>query len=195
MQAAPALSRKLKAFATKVLNGADPVGRRFRRNSGAWLEIVGVVNDIRRGGKTDDINPQVYLSAAQTKLNDSVSVLTQVNQLLTQASQLASQGAQGGNGPDTLESLASQTDALITNVLNLANNHSLDYGPAGREQTLSALRRAHVAHTGLPYKVTILRAHGTRPGVPPRAGPVRQGHASRCADPAACPGRRRCRGV
>jgi ABC-type antimicrobial peptide transport system permease subunit len=29
---------------------------------------VGVVNDIRRGGKTADINPQVYLPAAQTKL-------------------------------------------------------------------------------------------------------------------------------
>jgi putative ABC transport system permease protein len=29
---------------------------------------VGVVNDIRRGGKTDKLNPQVYLSAAQTSL-------------------------------------------------------------------------------------------------------------------------------
>jgi putative ABC transport system permease protein len=32
------------------------------------ITIVGVVNDIRRAGKTDIINPEVYLSAAQTTL-------------------------------------------------------------------------------------------------------------------------------
>ncbi len=32
------------------------------------MTIVGVVNDIRRAGKTDKINPEVYLCAAQTTL-------------------------------------------------------------------------------------------------------------------------------
>jgi Bacterial capsule synthesis protein PGA_cap len=38
-----------------------------------------------------------------------------------------------------------------------ANNHALDYGLSGRAQTISALDRAGVAHTGLPGEVTYLR--------------------------------------
>ena len=54
-------------FARMYLNGADPIGKRFRRGPQApWFSIVGVVNDVRRGGKTKDIRPQIYLSAAQT---------------------------------------------------------------------------------------------------------------------------------
>jgi putative ABC transport system permease protein len=57
-----------QAFARRFLPGTDAIGRRFHRSSQPWLTIVGVVNDIRRGGKTGEINPQVYLSAAQTDL-------------------------------------------------------------------------------------------------------------------------------
>jgi putative ABC transport system permease protein len=57
-----------QAFVSKYLKGTEPVGRRFRRAGAVWVEIVGVVNDIRRGGKTEAINPQVYLPAAQTGL-------------------------------------------------------------------------------------------------------------------------------
>ena len=53
-----------QAFSRQYLNGGDPVGRRFRR--GQVFEIVGLVNDVRRGGKTKDIHPQIYLPAAQT---------------------------------------------------------------------------------------------------------------------------------
>jgi predicted lysophospholipase L1 biosynthesis ABC-type transport system permease subunit len=55
-----------QAFSRLYLNGADPIGRRFRRGKPPWFEIVGVVNDVRRGGKTQDIRPQIYLPAAQT---------------------------------------------------------------------------------------------------------------------------------
>jgi putative ABC transport system permease protein len=56
-----------QAFSRQYLDGGDPIGRRFRRGSNApWVEIVGLVNDVRRGGKTKDIRPQVYLPAAQT---------------------------------------------------------------------------------------------------------------------------------
>jgi predicted permease len=56
-----------QAFSRQYLNGGDPIGHRFRRASNApWFEIVGIVNDVRRGGKTKDIRPQIYLPAAQT---------------------------------------------------------------------------------------------------------------------------------
>jgi putative ABC transport system permease protein len=57
-----------QAFARRYLNGGDAVGRRVRRGGAPWVTVVGVVNDIRRGGKTDEIRPQIYLPAAQTKL-------------------------------------------------------------------------------------------------------------------------------
>ena len=45
-----------QAFRRKLLDGQDPIGRRIRRGEEApWIEIVGVVNDIRRSGKTGDI--------------------------------------------------------------------------------------------------------------------------------------------
>ena len=53
------------AFSRMYLNGADPIGLSFRRNQ-TLFTIVGMVNDVRRGGKTKDIRPQIYMPAAQT---------------------------------------------------------------------------------------------------------------------------------
>jgi Bacterial capsule synthesis protein PGA_cap len=47
-------------------------------------------------------------------------------------------------------------------LVNQANNHSMDYGVAGREQTVAALDRAGVAHTGFPGQITYLRVKGVR---------------------------------
>jgi putative ABC transport system permease protein len=56
-------------FSRAFLQGADPIGRSFRRHDKApWIRIVGIVPDIRRDGRTARIVPQVYLSAAQTSL-------------------------------------------------------------------------------------------------------------------------------
>jgi putative ABC transport system permease protein len=56
------------AFAKQFLQGKDPIGRRLRRGTGAWLTIVGVVNDVRRSGKTGKVTSQVYIPAAQVDL-------------------------------------------------------------------------------------------------------------------------------
>jgi putative ABC transport system permease protein len=56
------------AFVRQRLKGAEPIGRRIRRSGAPWVEIVGVVNDIRRAGKTDQLKAQVYFAAAQTGL-------------------------------------------------------------------------------------------------------------------------------
>jgi capsule synthesis protein PGA_cap len=44
-------------------------------------------------------------------------------------------------------------------VVNQANNHSMDYGESGRAQTLAALRRAGVRQTGLPGEITTVEAN------------------------------------
>ncbi len=47
-------------------------------------------------------------------------------------------------------------------LVNQANNHSLDYGYGGRAQTAAALHRAGIGFTGLPGQVTTLRVRGLR---------------------------------
>ncbi|HET9369827.1 MAG TPA: ABC transporter permease [Vicinamibacterales bacterium] len=57
-----------EAFARERFGGADPIGRRLRRHEkAAWVTIVGVVGDVRRGGRTADLVGQVYVPAAQVR--------------------------------------------------------------------------------------------------------------------------------
>jgi putative ABC transport system permease protein len=67
-EGAPHVAVVNQAFDRQRLDGADAIGKRLRRGRAPWVEIVGVVNDIRRAGKTADITPQVYFPAAQVKL-------------------------------------------------------------------------------------------------------------------------------
>ena len=50
-------------------------------------------------------------------------------------------------------------------VLNLANNHSFDYGRQGAVETLAALRAAHLRHTGRPGEIAVVRVGRTRVAV------------------------------
>jgi poly-gamma-glutamate capsule biosynthesis protein CapA/YwtB (metallophosphatase superfamily) len=42
-------------------------------------------------------------------------------------------------------------------VLNVANNHALDYGREAQNETLAALRRARILYQGLPGQITYVR--------------------------------------
>jgi putative ABC transport system permease protein len=54
-------------FVRHYLPAEDPIGRRFRRGEGdPWINIVGVVSDIRRSGKDSILRPEVFFPAAQT---------------------------------------------------------------------------------------------------------------------------------
>jgi poly-gamma-glutamate capsule biosynthesis protein CapA/YwtB (metallophosphatase superfamily) len=59
-------------------------------------------------------------------------------------------------------STAQQLRRLSFGLVNQANNHSEDYGPSGRAQTLNALRAAGIAQTGLPGEITRLTVGGVR---------------------------------
>jgi poly-gamma-glutamate capsule biosynthesis protein CapA/YwtB (metallophosphatase superfamily) len=74
----------------------------------------------------------------------------------------------GGIGSNTCfafqapPSSAGALGALGFDVVNQANNHSLDYGYSGRTQTLAALRGAGVAQTGLPGEISYRHIAGRR---------------------------------
>lgn len=56
-----------ESFRTLLPDGRDPVGSIIQRGPGApRIRVVGVVNDVRRGGKLEALNPQIYLPAAQS---------------------------------------------------------------------------------------------------------------------------------
>jgi Bacterial capsule synthesis protein PGA_cap len=44
------------------------------------------------------------------------------------------------------------------NVMNVANNHDMDYGAAAQSETMSALRSAHIAFDGLPGQISTVPA-------------------------------------
>jgi poly-gamma-glutamate capsule biosynthesis protein CapA/YwtB (metallophosphatase superfamily) len=47
-------------------------------------------------------------------------------------------------------------------VMNLANNHALDYGAAGQEDTVAAVRGAGMLTTGRPGEIAYMKIRGTR---------------------------------
>jgi hypothetical protein len=47
-------------------------------------------------------------------------------------------------------------------VMNDANNHSSDFGPAGLADTIAALHRAGIVQTGLPGQITVVKAGDER---------------------------------
>jgi hypothetical protein len=73
----------------------------------------------------------------------------------------------GGGGPNcfAFQAPAANAGALAAggfDVVNVANNHAFDFGPFGQRQTLAALHRVHVAHTGRPGEILRRRVHGVR---------------------------------
>ncbi len=47
-------------------------------------------------------------------------------------------------------------------IMNLANNHALDYGEQGQEETIAALKRSGLRFTGRPGEITVVRAGGMK---------------------------------
>jgi Bacterial capsule synthesis protein PGA_cap len=47
-------------------------------------------------------------------------------------------------------------------ILNLANNHALDFGGEGQAETIAALRHSSLRFTGRPGEITVVRSAGTK---------------------------------
>ena len=65
------------AAARRYWPGEDPVGRRITFDFGRprWLEIVGVVGDVKHRGLDADAEPEMYLSSLQTMVVGSVRAM------------------------------------------------------------------------------------------------------------------------
>jgi poly-gamma-glutamate capsule biosynthesis protein CapA/YwtB (metallophosphatase superfamily) len=50
-------------------------------------------------------------------------------------------------------------------VMNLANNHAMDYGDVGQQDTVAAVRKARLLTTGRPGEIAYLKVRGTRVAV------------------------------
>lgn len=56
-----------ETMAREVWPGESPIGKRLRSgDSSAWVEVVGVAADVRHQGLASDIEPKLYLPAAQS---------------------------------------------------------------------------------------------------------------------------------
>ena len=95
------------------------------------------------------------ITTSQATLNASSSALQQAGTLLTQATSLATQGANGSNGSTALSTLATQVNAILGQVVSLANTQD----PSGRYVFGGTATRT------APYVVTGTDAQGQPTGV------------------------------
>jgi flagellar hook-associated protein 3 FlgL len=64
------------------------------------------------------------IQSATTALNTSVSALQQVSNIFTNAKSIAIQASNSTNSPSSLETMAEQVDALINNLVGVANTQN-----------------------------------------------------------------------
>jgi poly-gamma-glutamate capsule biosynthesis protein CapA/YwtB (metallophosphatase superfamily) len=129
--------------------GDVTLGRAGLHPAGGPEELLGQV--------AGDLRAQVSLGNLETTLVDTDAGAN----LLTKCG-VASSGCHVFGAP---ESFARGLREVGFNVLNLANNHSNDYGEAGRARTLAALKRVGLRSTGSPGQVTLLDVRGVRVAV------------------------------
>ena len=71
----------------------------------------------------------------------------------------------GVNGCFTFRADPTSASALRAagfTIMNIANNHAMDYGESAQKETTGALATAHLAFDGLPGQVTVLTTAGLR---------------------------------
>lgn len=117
-------------------------------------------------GNTPELpaSPSTYFSAVDTPLTEGAQIVFgNLEGTLTDATA----GKCGSNSSNCYQFRAppafagALTDSGFT-IMNLANNHSYDFGAVGQAQTVQALHRHGIPQTGLPGQVTVVRAHGIR---------------------------------
>src|SRR4051812_35829979 len=110
-------------------------------------------------------DPNAYLSPVVGQLRKGVDVgFANLEGTLTSSTQAK---CSGGSSCFTFRNPPSYGHVFARagyDVLNLANNHSHDFGATGLSDTKDAIRAAGMRHTGLPGEITYVMSHGIRIG-------------------------------
>ena len=143
-------------------SGADDEAAAEKKQAAGAITLSAVGDTAMGVTPTLPPDPESYLDPISGQLVGDV-VFGNLEGTLTDVSEdVKCGGAEPGTcyafraPPEYAEYLA---DAGFT-VMNLANNHSYDFGEAGQEQTIEALRGAGIEPTGLPAEATFVTVGG-----------------------------------
>lgn len=150
----------------KQLHGGGHHGGHARAGKGqraaAGTVTVAAVGDTAMGvTPTLPPDPASYFAPVEGELKGDV-VFGNLEGTLTDVSESPKCGPESSEcfafraPPEYAEYLADAGFTLMSN----ANNHSFDFGEAGEEETIQALREAGIEQTGLPGEITVVEAGG-----------------------------------
>ncbi|HEX4254072.1 MAG TPA: CapA family protein, partial [Streptosporangiaceae bacterium] len=153
--------------ATASAAAASPGGTGAAAGAGAGPVTIAAVGDMMLGNTPDlPSRPATYLDPVEPILDDGAQIVFgNLEGTLTTAPGSKCSPKSAGKTcfafRDPPEYVHYIKDAGFT-VLNDANNHSMDFGPAGQAQTVQTIHAAGLAQTGLPGEITLVTAHGVR---------------------------------
>ncbi len=122
----------------------------------AGVVTIAAVGDIVMGS-TPNLPPaggRSFFDGVETDLAGDVVLGNLEGTLSTGGSSKCGAGSTNCYAFQTPPSYAAWLRKAGFTVMNLANNHAFDYGPSGQAQTLAALARQRLAHTGRPGEIT-----------------------------------------
>jgi poly-gamma-glutamate capsule biosynthesis protein CapA/YwtB (metallophosphatase superfamily) len=116
-------------------------------------------------GSTPDLPPdggRTFFDAVDQELRGGVVLGNLEGTLSTGGASKCGSGSPNCFAFQTPPSYARWLKRAGFTVLNLANNHAFDYGAAGQRQTIRALRRNGMRHTGRPGQIAYVEAGKVR---------------------------------
>ena len=135
-----------------------------RKPEASGVVTIAAVGDTAMGmTPTLPPDPASYLAPVEPELKGDV-VFGNLEGTLTDVSESPKCGPESSEcfafraPPEYAEYLATAGFTMMSN----ANNHSLDFGEAGEEETVKALRAAGIEQTGLPDEITVVEGGGRK---------------------------------
>jgi poly-gamma-glutamate capsule biosynthesis protein CapA/YwtB (metallophosphatase superfamily) len=163
--------RRVAATALAVLllcapaaGAADGSGKQPKPGKSPAVTFAAVGDTMLGDSPELPAQPGSYLDAVKGQLRGDVVFGNLEGTLTDVASSPKCGGASGGScyALRTPPSYARHLAAAGFTVMNDANNHSYDFGEAGLDQTIAALRDAGIAQAGLPGQITVVKAGGEK---------------------------------
>ena len=136
------------------------VVRKVTRAVPAGVVTIAAVGDIVMGS-TPNLPPaggRTFFNGVEADLAGDVVLGNLEGTLSTGGSSKCGSGSTNCYAFQTPPSYAAWLRKASFTVMNLANNHAFDYGPSGQAQTLAALGKQRLAHTGRPGEITYEQA-------------------------------------